>query len=62
MFVDRLREGKESDRDAILAALICRTFRDHTMIFVRTKRDAHRVLILLGLLGPKVIVVIGVAQ
>ncbi|XKL59284.1 hypothetical protein PGB90_000300 [Kerria lacca] len=49
----RLREGKESDRDAILTALVCRTFRDHTMIFVRTKREAHRILILLGLLGVK---------
>lgn len=42
------------DRDALLAALVCRTFRDHTMVFVRTKREAHRVLILLGLLGVKV--------
>ncbi|XP_065211902.1 probable ATP-dependent RNA helicase DDX27 [Planococcus citri] len=50
----RLREGKESERDVILAALICRTFRDHCMVFVRTKKDAHRILILLGLLGVKV--------
>lgn len=51
----RLRQGKEQDRDATLAALVCRTFRDHTMIFVRTKADAHRVKILLGLFGLKVI-------
>lgn len=51
----RLREGKESDRDALLAALVCRTFRDHTMVFVRTKAEAHRVLILLGLFGIKVV-------
>ncbi|XP_050443532.1 probable ATP-dependent RNA helicase DDX27 isoform X2 [Adelges cooleyi] len=50
----RLRQGKEQDRDATLAALVCRTFRDHTMIFVRTKADAHRVKILLGLFGLKV--------
>lgn len=51
----RLRQGKEQDRDATLAALVCRTFRDHTMIFVRTKADAHRVKILLGLFGLKVV-------
>jgi len=56
IFIDicRLRQGKEQDRDATLAALVCRTFRDHTMIFVRTKADAHRVKILLGLFGLKV--------
>jgi len=55
LFVNyRLRQGKEQDRDATLAALVCRTFRDHTMIFVRTKADAHRVKILLGLFGLKV--------
>lgn len=53
-FYCRLRQGKEQDRDATLAALVCRTFRDHTMIFVRTKADAHRVKILLGLFGLKV--------
>lgn len=49
-----MRQGKEQDRDATLAALVCRTFRDHTMIFVRTKADAHRVKIMLGLFGLKV--------
>ena len=50
----RIREGKEGDREPILAALICRTFHDHVMVFVQTKKTAHRLRILLGLLGIKV--------
>ncbi|KAG8229852.1 hypothetical protein J437_LFUL009127 [Ladona fulva] len=49
-----IRDGREGDREAILAALILRTFRDHTMVFVQTKKQAHRIHILLGLLGIKV--------
>lgn len=52
--LSRIRQENESDREAILAALVCRTFRDHTMVFVTTKRQAHRVRLLLGLLGVKV--------
>lgn len=50
----RLRSGKESDREALLAALVCRTFRDHTMVFIQTKQQCHRLHILLGLLGVRV--------
>lgn len=50
----RIRDGKEGDREPILAALICRTFHDHCMVFVQTKKTAHRLRILLGLLGIKV--------
>ncbi|GFG36717.1 hypothetical protein Cfor_00875, partial [Coptotermes formosanus] len=50
----RIRAGHEGDREAVLAALICRTFRDHTMVFVQTKKQAHRIHVLLGLLGIKV--------
>ncbi|CAB0036770.1 unnamed protein product [Trichogramma brassicae] len=50
----RIRKEREGDREAVLAALICRTFHDHTMIFVQTKKQAHRLHILLGLLGVKV--------
>lgn len=50
----RIRSDKESDREPILAALVCRTFRDHCMIFVQTKKQAHRLHILLGLLGVSV--------
>lgn len=49
----RIREEREDDREPILAALICRTFHDHCMIFVQTKKAAHRLRILLGLLGLK---------
>ncbi|XP_055855410.1 probable ATP-dependent RNA helicase DDX27 isoform X2 [Episyrphus balteatus] len=47
----RIREDKEADREPILASLICRTFHDHCMVFVQTKKQAHRLHILLGLLG-----------
>ncbi|XP_015586769.1 probable ATP-dependent RNA helicase DDX27 [Cephus cinctus] len=50
----RIRSDREGDREAILAALICRTFHDHAMVFVQTKKQAHRLHILLGLLGVKV--------
>lgn len=50
----RIRREREGDREAILAALICRTFHDHCMVFVQTKKQAHRLHILLGLLGVKV--------
>ncbi|XP_071447864.1 probable ATP-dependent RNA helicase DDX27 [Hetaerina americana] len=50
----RIRNGHEGDREAMLAALVLRTFRDHTMVFVQTKKQAHRIHIILGLLGVKV--------
>ena len=50
----RLRSGTEEDREALLAALVCRTFRDHTMIFIQTKIQCHRLHIMLGLLGVRV--------
>ncbi|KYQ60175.1 putative ATP-dependent RNA helicase DDX27 [Trachymyrmex zeteki] len=50
----RIRTEREGDREAILAALVCRTFHDHTMVFLQTKKQAHRLHILLGLLGVKV--------
>lgn len=53
-FKYRIRKEREGDREAILAALICRTFHDHVMVFVQTKKQAHRLHILLGLLGIKV--------
>lgn len=49
----RIREDKEHERESILASLVCRTFHDHCMIFVQTKRQAHRLHCLLGLLGIK---------
>lgn len=43
----------DREREPILAALICRTFHDHCMVFVQRKKQAHRLHILLGLLGIK---------
>lgn len=50
----RIRNDKEGDRETILAALVCRTFRNHTIIFVQTKKQAHRLHILLGLCDVKI--------
>lgn len=45
------KDKEDRDREPILAALVCRTFHDHCMIFVQRKYQAHRLHILLGLLG-----------
>ncbi|TKR92157.1 hypothetical protein L596_006867 [Steinernema carpocapsae] len=50
----RIRENRETDREAIVAALVTRTFPDHTIVFLRTKKHCQRLHILLGLLGVKV--------
>uniref|UniRef100_T1HGH3 RNA helicase n=1 Tax=Rhodnius prolixus TaxID=13249 RepID=T1HGH3_RHOPR len=52
--MSRVRKEREVDREAILASLLCRTFRDHVMVFVQTKKQAHRMYLLFGLLGLKV--------
>lgn len=48
-----VRVRNEGDREALLAALVCRTFRENTIVFVQTRKQAHRLHILLGLLGVK---------
>ncbi|KAG5274645.1 hypothetical protein AALO_G00138560 [Alosa alosa] len=50
----RIRPVREGDREAIVAALLTRTFQDHVMLFTQTKKQAHRMHILLGLMGLKV--------
>ncbi|XP_025833849.1 probable ATP-dependent RNA helicase DDX27 [Agrilus planipennis] len=50
----RIRANKETDREPILAALVCRTFHTNCMVFVQTKKQARRLHILLGLLGIRV--------
>lgn len=50
----RIRPNKEGDREAIVSALCSRTFVTSTLIFTQTKKQAHRMHIVLGLLGLKV--------
>ncbi|XP_074867497.1 putative ATP-dependent RNA helicase DDX27 [Carettochelys insculpta] len=50
----RIRPNREGDREAIVSALLTRTFRDHVMLFTQTKKQAHRMHILLGLMGLQV--------
>ncbi|XP_043946065.1 probable ATP-dependent RNA helicase DDX27 [Protopterus annectens] len=50
----RIRPNREGDREAIVTALLTRTFCDHVMLFTQTKKQAHRMHILLGLMGLKV--------
>lgn len=50
----RIRPNREGDREAIIGALVSRTFRDHCIVFIQTKKQAHRMHIILGLLGINV--------
>uniref|UniRef100_A0A0X3NUD5 RNA helicase n=2 Tax=Schistocephalus solidus TaxID=70667 RepID=A0A0X3NUD5_SCHSO len=47
----RIRPQKEADRDSILAALLVRSFPKRTIVFLPTKKDCHRMHVLLGLMG-----------
>ena len=38
----------------VIPALVSRTFRDHCIVFVQTKVQAHRMHLVLGLLGVSV--------
>ncbi|XP_063844855.1 probable ATP-dependent RNA helicase DDX27 isoform X1 [Scylla paramamosain] len=49
----RLRKHLEGQREAALAYLVSRSFRQNCMVFVETKAMAHHLTILLGLLGIK---------
>jgi len=49
----RVRETQEDDREAIVTALIARSFKKDTILFCDTKKMAHRMVIVLGLLGLK---------
>ncbi|CAK9302483.1 unnamed protein product [Gordionus sp. m RMFG-2023] len=50
----RIREQRESDREAILAALLARSFHYGVIVFVQTKLQTHRLSVQLNLLGLKV--------
>lgn len=50
----RIRSGNEGiNREAILIALLTRTFTKQTIVFFDTKATAHRIMILCGLCGIK---------
>ncbi|XP_029636251.1 probable ATP-dependent RNA helicase DDX27 [Octopus sinensis] len=50
----RIRPTKEGDREAIVTALVSRIFCNHCIIFVQTKKQAHRMHIIFGLCGINV--------
>eukprot|EP01135_Chromosphaera_perkinsii_P006418 Nk52_evm20s490 gene=Nk52_evmTU20s490 len=47
----RVRSAKENHRDAILVSLCKRTFKSNCIIFFRSKKAAHRLRIVFGLVG-----------
>ena len=47
----RLRPNKEHEREAVLLALATRTFKSRCIVFLGSKKQAHRVKILFGLVG-----------
>eukprot|EP00939_MAST-03C_sp_MAST-3C-sp1_P004730 g4730.t1 len=51
--LDRARIAMEEDREAVVAAICVRSCSSHTILFCDTKRQAHRMVIVLGLLGLK---------
>jgi ATP-dependent RNA helicase DDX27 len=46
----RVRPAREADREAMLLALLTRTYAKRTIVFVGSKRAAHRLCIVLGLM------------
>ncbi|CAG8551099.1 2222_t:CDS:2 [Ambispora gerdemannii] len=49
----RIRKHREDDRQAILLALCCRTFKTRVIIFLKSKALAHEMKIVFGLMGLK---------
>eukprot|EP01083_Nonionella_stella_P275578 935984_1 len=47
----RIRSQHESSRDAIILSLCKRSFHSHTIVFVASKTEAHRLKIIFGLAG-----------
>ena len=50
-FFFRIRPAYEDKQEAVLTALLKRTFTDHVIVFIKTKAQCHRLHIILGLLG-----------
>lgn len=49
----RVRAGKEAERSALLVALCKRSFKSNVIVFLRSKKLAHQLRIVFGLLGMK---------
>ncbi|KAJ3509447.1 hypothetical protein NLJ89_g5219 [Agrocybe chaxingu] len=49
----RVKAGKENERSALLVSLCKRTFKNKVIIFVRSKKLAHQMRIVFGLVGMK---------
>lgn len=49
----RVRAEREDDRAALLVALCQRTFKDKVIVFLRSKKLAHQMRVVFGLLGMK---------
>ncbi|KAF8922538.1 DEAD-domain-containing protein [Mucidula mucida] len=49
----RVKAGKETERSALLVTLCKRTFRQKTIVFLRSKKLAHQLRIVFSLLGMK---------
>ncbi|KAH9175286.1 DEAD-domain-containing protein [Lactarius sanguifluus] len=47
----RVRAGREADRSALLVALCTRTFKSGVLVFLRSKKLAHQIRVVFGLLG-----------
>ncbi|KAH9042346.1 DEAD-domain-containing protein [Lactarius hengduanensis] len=47
----RVRAGREADRSALLVALCTRTFKSGVLVFLRSKKLAHQMRVVFGLLG-----------
>ena len=47
----RLRPAREFEREAVLLSLVTRTFTSRTIVFLASKKHAHRMHILFGLFG-----------
>ncbi|KAF9527593.1 ATP-dependent RNA helicase drs1 [Crepidotus variabilis] len=49
----RVRASKESERSALLVALCKRTFKNRVIVFLRSKKLAHQMRIVFGVVGMK---------
>ena len=47
----RVRAGREADRSGLLVALCTRTFKSGVIIFLRSKKLAHQLRVVFGVLG-----------